>query len=413
MIARLFKTESQFVEKDRLVMEKEIGRKLSAYEKVHHINGLKSDNHISNLYLCHSEREYANIQGSLEDVTLELLKEGIILFDRTSAAYKRNKHLFPESLDFSQISFKQKKNKSLSRLDIDLSSEIIKGVRRPIPLIAANMSTVVNSSFYIQLYNSGAFAILHRALLEADYLQEVARVAAECEWVASSIGVGKDQYVLATKLIESGSNIIVIDIAHGYADSVIELGRALKQKFKHIKMVVGNTTNPDMLDEVSDFADAVKVGIAQGFACETKNTAGCTEKQFSAVLKFKERAKALGMPIISDGGIRESADFVKAIAAGANSVMAGSIFAACPESAGSVVNGKKLYAGMASEYVQSTWKGGLKAGTCAEGGVRMLEINNGFEALLNHYSGSLRSGITYAGELNIEDFQKNVEFIKL
>jgi len=83
------------------------------------------------------------------------------------------------------------------------------------------------------------------------------------------------------------------------------------------------------LEESNEWVDAIKVGIAQGFACETKNTAGCTEKQFSAVLKFKELSKKLGMPIISDGGIREPADFTKAIAAGASTVMAGKIFAEC------------------------------------------------------------------------------------
>ena len=109
------------------------------------------------------------------------------------------------------------------------------------------------------------------------------------------------------------------------------MGKGLKKLYPHIKMVLGNTTNVDMLEEVADFCDALKVGIAQGFACETKNTAGALEKQFSAVLKFKQRSKELGIPIISDGGIREGADVVKSIAAGANSVMMGKIFAAWPK----------------------------------------------------------------------------------
>ena len=172
-----------------------------------------------------------------------------------------------------------------------------------------------------------------------------------------------------------------------------------------------------MMHEVNDFADAVKVGIAQGFACETKNTAGCTEKQFSAVLKFKELSKSLGLPIISDGGIREPADFTKAIAAGANSVMAGSIFAACPESAGEIHYfgdvPKKLYAGMASEHVQTIWKGGLKEGTCSEGGVRYLNIGSSLEDLMKRYQGALRSGITYSGADDVKSLQEKVEFIQI
>jgi IMP dehydrogenase/GMP reductase len=180
---------------------------------------------------------------------------------------------------------------------------------------------------------------------------------------------------------------------------------------------LGNSVNTDILSETNDFVDAIKVGIAQGFACETKNTAGCTEKQFSAVLKFKDLANKLGMPIISDGGIREPADFTKAIAAGASSVMAGKVFAECEESAGEIVShndsNKKLYAGMASSYVQESWKGGLKPGTCAEGGVRYLEISGSIKDMIEKYSGALRSGITYSGANDIKSFHNNVEFIEL
>jgi IMP dehydrogenase/GMP reductase len=320
---------------------------------------------------------------------------------------------FEESFGFESVSIKQKKNKCLSRLDVSTRSEIIKGVFVDIPLIAANMSTVINSDFYVKLINAGAFGILHRALPQNEYLEEVKKVAKECEWVAASIGVGEDAKELAGRLVWEDANILVIDVAQGYSDTVIDLGRYLKKKYHHIKMVVGNTVNPDMMYEVEDFADAVKIGIANGLACDTKSTAGCNERQFSAVLKFKELSKKMGIPIISDGGLREPADFTKSIAAGANSAMAGSIFAACPESA-AVFNGeKKIYAGMASEYVQKKWKGGLKAGTCAEGGVRYLDLGKPVAEMLETWQGALRSGITYGGGTDIKSFQENVEFIRL
>ncbi len=323
-----------------------------------------------------------------------------------------------QSLGFESISIKQKKNRCSSRLDADTKSEIIRGIKVQIPLIAANMSTVINADFYIKLSELGAFGFLHRALQEADYVSEVLKVTKNCQWVPVSIGVGNDQYNLAQTLIKNGANVIVIDIAHGYSDTVIDLGKKLKTDFPHIKMVVGNTVNPDMMYEVEDFADAVKVGIAQGFACETKNTAGCTEKQFSAVLKFKELSKKMGLPIISDGALREPADLVKSIAAGANSAMAGSIFAACPESAADffyedAIATKKIYAGMASEYVQNKWKGGLKSGTCAEGGVRYLDVGKPVVQMLETWQGALRSGITYGGGIDIKSFQECVEFIRL
>lgn len=402
----------------RSVIADSIGRPLTNIEIVHHIDGDKLNNDLNNLFLCSNSSIHSSLHYNLEQIAMKLVKDGTVRFNKNGFYYIANPtQSLEHSLGFESISIKQKKNKCLSRLDVNTQSEIIRGIKIDIPLIASNMSTVINSDFYLKLYKAGAFGFLHRALSEQEYFLEVIKVSKECPIVPVSIGVGQDQYELAKKLISRGANVILIDIAHGYSDSVIDLGRRLKREYPHIKMVVGNTVNVDMMYEVADFADAVKCGIAQGFACETKNTAGCTEKQFSAVLKFKNISKKLGIPIISDGGLREPADLVKSIAAGANSAMAGSIFASCPESAGEIVeiDGKikKLYAGMASEYVQNKWKGGLKPGTCAEGGIRYLDMGDPLSLMLETWQGALKSGITYGGGVDIKSFQECVEFIRL
>lgn len=323
---------------------------------------------------------------------------------------------FEVSYGFEDIGIAQQKNICASRLDVDIKSEIIKGVTVDVPLIASNMSTVINSDFYIKLIKLGAFAVLHRANSNEFIRSEVKKVAKECQWVAASIGIDSTQFDFTKDLIKDGCNIVVIDVAHGYNDSVLELGKAIKQWSPSTKLVIGNATNTGLLIESYKFADAIKIGLAQGYACETKNTAGCSEKQFSAVIKFKELSQYYGVPLISDGSIKEPADFSKAIAAGANSVMAGKIFAACPESAAEVehVNDvpKKVYAGMASRYVQEQWKGGLKPGTCSEGGIRYLNIGESAEKLLERYSGALKSGITYGGGKDIKTFQENVKFVR-
>ncbi len=321
---------------------------------------------------------------------------------------------FPQSLTFADVSLQQQKNICQSRLDVDISSEIIRGVHRDIPLIASNMSTVIDAKFYIQLYKAGAFAVMHRAAEDTYILEQVQEIAKECEWVAASIGVSNHDLELAEQLVSAGANILFIDIAHGYSDYIIDFGRQIKTKFPHVKLVLGNTINEGMLKETFDFIDGLKVGIAQGFACETKNTAGCTEGQVSALLRFKELSRQYGVPLISDGGTREPADLTKAIAAGASSVMAGKIFAACKESAAplNMDFSKKIYAGMASEYVQKEWKNGLKKGTCSEGGVRFLDISGSFNDVLERYSGALRSGITYSGAKDIESFWTQVKFLR-
>jgi IMP dehydrogenase len=324
----------------------------------------------------------------------------------------------PRSFHFNEISIVPQKNICKSRLDVDIKSEVIRGISLDVPLIAANMSTVCNSDFCIEMYKNGALGVMHRAASKNDILGEISKIAKKCDIVAASVGIDDCKpFGFIQNMVLAGANIIFADAANGYSDPLIELGRRIKEEFPHVKVVIGNTTDHFILPEIADFADALKVGIAQGSVCETKNTAGVGEGQFSAVLKFKEMAKELELPIISDGGIREPADFVKALAAGANSVMAGRIFARCPESAAEtvIVDGvaKKLLAGMASRYVQDTWKGQLKKGTCPEGKVSYLDIGESVKDLIERYSGALRSGITYCNAKNIKKFQENVRFVQV
>ena len=322
--------------------------------------------------------------------------------------------LMPRSYGFEDIAITQKKNIVQSRLDCNITSEVMRGLYLDVPMIASNMSSVTNWQFCAQLYKLGAMGVLHRAFPNIkEYLDETKELAKNSEHVAVSVGV--PQLEIAQELVKAGANIIFVDIAHGYSDAVIDFCKVLRTEFPHIKIVVGNTVNTDMLFEVEKYVDALKVGLAQGFACETKNTAACTEKQFSAILKFKEVSKKVGLPIISDGGIREAGDFTKSIAAGANSIMAGMIFARCPESAAEIVNHndklQKMYYGMASRMAQDKWRGGVKKGTCPEGTIKYLDIGENVDKLLERYSGALRSGITYGGGKDIVTFQDNVEFV--
>ena len=322
----------------------------------------------------------------------------------------------PTSLGYDQVALQQGRSICNSRLDADTSAEVIKGITRPIPLIAANMSTVTSAAFCIELYQLGALGVMHRALPHNELLRSVTRISEECAIVPVAVGVDKSSPDVIEGLVNAGANVIVVDIAHGYSSKCIALGKWVKNKYKHVSVVLGNTTNLKMLEECWCFCDALKVGIAQGLACETKNTAGCTEKQFTAVFKFKRMAKYYGIPIIADGGIREPADFVKALAAGANSAMAGSIFARCPSSAAEIesVNDvqMKVYAGMASRYVQDRWKGGLKSGTCPEGKTTYLPIGEGVDKLLERYQGALRSGITYVGAKTVLQLQEKARFVR-
>jgi len=313
---------------------------------------------------------------------------------------------------FNDIALVQKKNICKSRSDVIIESEIIRGIIRPIPLIAANMASVTNAGFCSQLYKLGAIGVLHRAFHELEYLAEVKELASNCPVVAASIGIS--DHFLLNKLIKHGVNLVVIDIAHAYCDPAMDMCKHIRHMYPHVTVVVGNTININMLDEIDGIADGLKIGCASGSPCETAVTAGCYEPQFSAVLKFRERAHQLGIPIISDGSIKQPADFVKAIGAGASGVMAGQIFARCPESAATTVDidgvTKKVYSGMASRAVQEKWRGSVH-NDCPEGKTILLEMGESLEKLLMRYCGALRSGISYAGFNNVNNFSANCEFI--
>lgn len=414
-------SRQRYIPQHRLVVEKHLGRLLVDEEQVHHINGNKVDNSIENLWLCSTPGDHTRTHKQLETIAFQAYTLGLVEFDCQTGRYFISAQVQDKSmrvsLGFEDVSILQGKNICESRSDVNIDSEVIRDVIRPIPLIAANMSSVTNADFCIALYKAGALGVLHRAANYDWMLSETQKIAKSCEHVAVSIGVGDKQFDLAKRMISVGANIIVIDIAHGYCDAVINLGKRLKRSFPHCKVVVGNTINADMIYEVYEFCDAIKIGIAQGQACETKDTAGCTEKQFSAIRQITSTARKFNIPLISDGGVRLPGDFTKAILGGADAVMAGGIFARCPESAAEIVyqdsKPKKVYSGMASRDVQNQWRGGLKEGTCPEGKTVYLDLGESLESLLTRYSGALRSGITYVGAKNISDARDQARFIRI
>ena len=207
----------------REIYEKFYNDKLTPNDVVHHINTNSLDNRPENLVKI-GFKEHTQLHRDSEKILGELIKRKVILFSKLDKKY----YIDPDidlstlqiSLGFNDVSILQQENKCLSRLDVNISSEIIKNIIRPVPLIAANMSTVVNSDFCIKLYELGALGIMHRAMGDADLVQEISKIANKCSITAASVGVGIDQIELAKKLIVAGANIILIDIAHGFTDAV-------------------------------------------------------------------------------------------------------------------------------------------------------------------------------------------------
>ena len=244
--------------------------------------------------------------------------------------------------------------------------------------------------------------------------------------VGAAIGTGEDTLDRAEALAEAGVDVFVIDSAHGHSLNVINTIKVIKDKFKDIDVIGGNIATADAATElVKAGADAVKVGMGPGSICTTRIIAGIGVPQISAILEIKKALYGKDINIIADGGIRFSGDIAKAIAAGADSVMLGSLFAGTEEAPGKVelFQGRsfKTYRGMgsigamterddANRYLQEDVENDKLVPEGIEGRVpyKGLVIN-----VINQLVGGVRQSMGYIGCKNIEDMQNNSQFVEI
>ena len=245
--------------------------------------------------------------------------------------------------------------------------------------------------------------------------------------VGSAVGVKGDFMERTEALLEAGSDVIVVDIAHGHSDNAINTVRLIKKAFPTSELIAGNVaTAQGAEDLIKAGVDAVKVGVGSGSICITRVITGSGVPQLTAVLDCAKIGKKYDVPIISDGGIRTSGDATKALAAGASTVMVGGILGGTDESPGSPVmkNGKrfKIYRGMASFYA-SLGRKSKETGSVsisedlndyvAEGVEAMVPYKGSVTDIIKQLTGGIRSGLSYCGANTIQQMQENAEFMKI
>jgi IMP dehydrogenase len=250
--------------------------------------------------------------------------------------------------------------------------------------------------------------------------------------VGAAIGVRQDDIGRAEILLEAGADLLVLDIAHGHADNCISMLKTLRAQFPQAQIVAGNVASKEGARELAEAgADAIKVGVGPGSICTTRIVTGFGVPQLTAIMDSVEGVAESGcdIPIIADGGIKFSGDMVKALAAGASTVMIGSLFAGCEEAPGATVirNGQKfkVVRGMASlgaamgrkavergedESAESPedWEKVVPEGVEA-----VVPYRGHVQELLYQLVGGLRSGLSYGGAANIRKLQENAEFIEI
>ena len=245
--------------------------------------------------------------------------------------------------------------------------------------------------------------------------------------VAAAVGVRPSDLDRAAACVQAGADALVVDIAHGHSDTALGMVRSLKERFPHVDVIGGNVATAEgVRDMVAAGADAVKVGVGAGSICITRIVTGFGVPQLSAVAECAEAGQALGVPVIADGGIRTAGDITKAIAAGASTVMLGSLLAGADEAPGvSVIrNGRryKIVRGMASlmanidrqeveqrrEVDPEDWERVVPEGVEA-----MVPDRGPVKDVVYQLVGGLRSGLSYAGAATIEELWQNAEFVRI
>jgi IMP dehydrogenase len=242
----------------------------------------------------------------------------------------------------------------------------------------------------------------------------------------AAVGIAANTLERVEALVKANVDVVVVDTAHGHSDGVLEMVRKVKSKFPNLQVVAGNVaTYEGTLDLIKAGADAVKVGVGPGSICTTRIIAGVGVPQLTAIMEAVRAAKKSGVPIIADGGIKQTGDIPKALAAGASSVMIGSLFAGLEESPGEKVflEGRtyKTYRGMGSisamaqgaadRYFQDAEEGLQKL--VPEGIEGRVPFRGALSETVYQMIGGLRSAMGYTGSATVRDIQEHGQFIRI
>ena len=308
----------------------------------------------------------------------------------------------------------------------DISLNLSRNISLKTPFLSSAMDTVTESKMAIAMANAGGIGIIHRNLNIKEQIQEVKKVKKTNLPVGAAVGTGLEDLNRAKLLIDSGVDLIVIDTAHGHSEKVLKILSKIKKKSINIPICVGNIATAEAAKKLHNFgADIIKVGIGPGSICTTRMVAGIGVPQITAIINVSEALKGKKTKIISDGGIKFSGDIAKALAAGADAIMMGSIFAGTEESPGKKFKIKnkfyKQYRGMGSigamsagssdRYFQKNYKD--KSKFVPEGVDGRVEYKGNVSKIIYQLKGGLRASMGYVGAKRLQDIKKKAKFIKI
>ncbi|MDP2649751.1 MAG: IMP dehydrogenase [bacterium] len=359
---------------------------------------------------------------------------------------------FPQGLTFDDVLLLPGLS-DFNRSEINLSTKLTKKIKLSLPFVSSPMDTVTESKLAIALAKLGGIGIIHRNLTVEGQALEVSKVKNEGLLVGAAVGASKGFEERVEALIKAKVDVIVVDSAHGFSKPVLEAVRFIKKKYPKLEVIAGNIATYDGADAlINAGADGLRVGMGPGAICTTRIISGMGVPQVTAIMETSKaahsslRSSGQAVPIIADGGIKYSGDIVKALAAGASTVMMGSFFASCEEAPGKTLRltkeqvphrFKSIFSGNVKTFLFKEYRGmgsvgAMKTGAkvksedefhgkdyykervlVAEGVEGLVPIKGKAGEVVGQAVGGIKSGMYYAGAKNVEELWEKGKFIQI
>ena len=331
-----------------------------------------------------------------------------------------------EALTFDDVTLAPNYSEVLPS-EVSTKTILSKNLILEIPLLSSAMDTVTESKMAIAIAKAGGIGIIHRNLDIKKQISEIKKVQSKNLIVGAAVGAGPKELKRAETILKENVDLIVVDTAHGHTKKVAEIIKKIKKKKSNqTALCAGNVATAEAAKFLVKLGvDIIKVGIGPGAICTTRLVAGIGVPQLSAILEAKKGVKNKKVSIISDGGIKFSGDIAKALAAGADAVMIGSLFAGTVEAPGKVIkkNGQlyKNFRGMGSvgamnkgsadRYFQKIQKNTSKY--VPEGVEGLVKFKGNVEKIIYKLIGGLKSSMGYLGSKKIINLRKKPKFVKI
>jgi IMP dehydrogenase len=331
-----------------------------------------------------------------------------------------------EALTFDDVTLAPKYSEILPS-EVNTSVDLSNKLSLKIPLLSSAMDTITESKMAIAIAKAGGIGVIHRNLEIKKQILEIKKVKEKGLLVGAAVGAGPLEIKRAEEILKQKVDLIVVDTAHGHTKKVAEIIKKIKyKKNKDTTLCAGNVATAEAAKFLTKLGvDIIKVGIGPGSICTTRLVAGIGVPQLSAILEVKKGIKNKKIKIISDGGIKYSGDIAKALAAGADAVMIGSLFAGTAEAPGKLIkkNGKfyKKFRGMGSigamnkgsadRYFQKKQKDLAKY--VPEGVEGLVKFKGDIGSIIYKLVGGLKSSMGYLGSKKVINLRKNPKFIKI